>query len=89
MFALLDLILIAKINTKLLVSIIAGVIELVEEKRISEYKSLYVYSYNQLQEAFRFIQSGKHISKIVLEPRENDIVIVSLNALFCVLTIGN
>ncbi|KAK6075544.1 Lovastatin diketide synthase LovF 5 [Seiridium cupressi] len=36
------------------------------------------YPYSQVQEAFRFMQSGKHIGKLVLQPLEDDLVPIIL-----------
>ncbi|KAL8704317.1 MAG: hypothetical protein Q9201_002503 [Fulgogasparrea decipioides] len=74
MFASLDLVLIARTNTKLLKRILGGVMQLVNDEKITECSPLHVFSYAEIEESFRLMQSGKHIGKIVLEPRENDTV---------------
>ncbi|KAI4248190.1 MAG: hypothetical protein LQ352_005995, partial [Teloschistes flavicans] len=74
MFASLDLVLIARTNTKLLKKILEGVMHLVQGKKITECHPLHVFSYAEIEESFRLMQSGKHIGKIVLEPKETDVV---------------
>ena len=82
MFASLDLVLIARTNTKLLKRILGGVMQLVYEKKITECNPLHVFSYAELEDSFRLMQSGKHIGKIVLEPKENDTIMVSTTPTF-------
>lgn len=54
----------------------AEVTELARKGEVRE-AVLDVYSYSQLEVAFRKLQGGKHIGKIVLKPSSEDIVDVS------------
>lgn len=51
-----------------------AVMRLYEEGSISDLRPIQVFNYDRLQEAFHFMQSGKHTGKIVLEPRAEDLV---------------
>lgn len=64
------------INKPLASQLWAEVTELARKGEIRE-AVLDVYSYSQLEVAFRKLQGGKHIGKIVLKPSSEDIVDVS------------
>lgn len=57
--------------------ILGAVMRLVAEGAITELRPVQVYPFAKLQEAFRYMQSGAHSGKIVLEPHEDDEIMVS------------
>ena len=56
--------------------ILGAVMDLVAEGAITELQPVQAYSFARLQEAFRYMQSGAHSGKIVLEPHDEDEVMV-------------
>ncbi|KAI8284743.1 Compactin diketide synthase [Colletotrichum sp. SAR11_57] len=50
------------------------VMQLVAEGSIKSIQPLHVFPYSQVQESYKFMQSGKHFGKIVLESRPDDVV---------------
>ena len=65
---------------KLFRKILTEVLSLYQSRKLKPVNPLTLFSFSQIQEAFRFMQSGKHIGKIVLEVREGDQVMVSHSA---------
>lgn len=53
------------------------VITLLAEGKLSEPVPVQLYNYSQIEEAYRFMQSGKHIGKIVFEAHDADLVKVT------------
>ncbi|KAI8251523.1 Compactin diketide synthase [Colletotrichum sp. SAR 10_98] len=56
------------------------VMQLVAEGSIKSIQPLHVFPYSQVQESYKFMQSGKHFGKIVLESRPDDVVMATLFA---------
>ena len=65
-------------NVPLASRIFANVMELVRQGVVKPVHPVTVYKYSQLEEAFRFMQVGKHVGKIVLQANDKDIVPVRL-----------
>jgi NADPH:quinone reductase-like Zn-dependent oxidoreductase/acyl transferase domain-containing protein len=57
--------------------ILEKVIKMVEERKIHPPQPLHKYNYGEIEDAIRFMQTGKHIGKIVIEARHEDMVKVS------------
>ena len=57
--------------------VLEGFMDLVREGKLEELHPVQTYSYAQMEDAFRYMQSGAHSGKIVLVPREDDQVMVS------------
>ncbi|KAF4914963.1 Highly reducing polyketide synthase alt5 [Colletotrichum fructicola] len=53
------------------------VMQLVAEGSIKSIQPLHVFPYSQVQESYKFMQSGKHFGKIVLESRPDDVVMAT------------
>lgn len=53
------------------------VIDLMAEGKITEPKPVVTYNYSQIEEAYRFMQSGRHVGKIVFEAHDDDLVKVA------------
>jgi NADPH:quinone reductase-like Zn-dependent oxidoreductase/ubiquinone/menaquinone biosynthesis C-methylase UbiE/malonyl CoA-acyl carrier protein transacylase len=79
MFASVDITFILEQNRKLAAQLFSEVMKLVWSGSIKEASPVTVYSFSQMEEAFRLMQSGKHIGKIALEPREADLVQVNIH----------
>lgn len=62
--------------------ILGAVMDLVAEGAITELQPVQAYPFARLQEAFRYMQSGAHSGKIVLEPHDEDEVMVNTSPLF-------
>ena len=58
--------------------ILGDIIQLFHEKKLKGAQPLRIYPLSQLKDAFRFIQSGKSIGKLVVEIEQEDIIPVRL-----------
>jgi NADPH:quinone reductase-like Zn-dependent oxidoreductase len=54
--------------------ILEKVIRMAEEEKIHPPQPLHRYNYEEIEDAIRFMQTGKHIGKIVTEARHEDMV---------------
>ncbi|MCJ1384009.1 hypothetical protein MMC17_007124 [Xylographa soralifera] len=61
-------------NVPLASRIFADVMDLVQQGVAKPVHPISVYDYSQVEEAFRFMQVGKHIGKIVLQVNDEDLV---------------
>ncbi|KAI9662567.1 MAG: putative secondary metabolism biosynthetic enzyme [Bathelium mastoideum] len=73
-FAFIDVGLIAYENGSVFNRVLRDVLQLAHAGKIAEPRPLHLFSYSQIQEAFRIMQTGSHIGKFVLEPHKDDIV---------------
>ncbi|KAH8668644.1 fatty acid synthase S-acetyltransferase [Xylariales sp. PMI_506] len=55
-------------------NLLENVMELLKAGKISCLAPIHCFPFSQIQEAFRFMQSGVHTGKIVLEPHDEDVV---------------
>lgn len=76
-FASIDVAFMVKVDESMVAKTLASVIALARQKKISPSTPLTVFPYGRPQEAFRLMQSGKHMGKIVLEIQEGDTIMVS------------
>ena len=76
-FGSIDLAFMVREDESKVAKILASVMDLAREKKISCSTPLNVLPYGKLQEAFRLMQSGKHLGKIALEIQEGDTIMVS------------
>ena len=76
-FASVDLAFMVREDESMLAKTLSSVMDLAREKKISCSTPLNVFPYGKLQEAFRLMQSGKHLGKIVLEIQDGDTIMVS------------
>lgn len=74
LFAGVNMLNVYRTNVQLFSRIIADVMKLVKERVIKPVLPVTILDYSQIEEAFRTIQSGKHIGKIVLKVGDTDIV---------------
>jgi NADPH:quinone reductase-like Zn-dependent oxidoreductase len=65
-------------NVRLASRIFADVMDLVRQGVARGVKPMTIYDYSQIETAFRMMQAGKNVGKIVLWPNEQDVVPVSL-----------
>ena len=56
--------------------------DLIRSKKLRPIQAVKTFTFSQIEEAFRFMQAGKHVGKVVAVPNENDIVPVSSLGLF-------
>ena len=59
--------------------ILEDVMRLLREGGIPGLKPVQVYPFSKIQDAYRYMQSGAHSGKIVLEPHDEDEVPVSIS----------
>ncbi|KAL9618384.1 MAG: hypothetical protein Q9160_006892 [Pyrenula sp. 1 TL-2023] len=59
-------------HQSLLVEILAGVQSLVAEGRLRPAQPLHIYGISEIEKAFRYLQGGKNIGKVVVEMRKDD-----------------
>lgn len=78
-FASIDLMTVFRHDPTLAGQLLEETLELVHAKKIRPIPSLTTFSFSQVEEAFRYMQQGKHVGKVVLVPEENDTVKVSPN----------
>lgn len=62
--------------------ILTDVMHMVDEGKIGELHPVQVYPFARIQDAFRYMQSGRHSGKIVLEPHDEDEVMVNIPLFF-------
>lgn len=65
-------------NVPLAAKVFQGVVELMHKGVVRAVEPLNVYNYSQMEVAFRTMQAGKHMGKIVLKPSDEDLVPVGL-----------
>lgn len=80
MFASVDLAFIFDTNRALLGELMSTVMTLAAEKKIVAPQPLQVFGASHIEQAFRFMQSGKHTGKLVVEFHADDVVPVSLRS---------
>ncbi|KAF4311943.1 putative lovastatin nonaketide synthase protein [Botryosphaeria dothidea] len=74
MFAACDLYTITKLDTKTTHRILNEIINMWQSGAIRAAKPTTVYSFSQIEEAFRLLQAGKHMGKVVLTAGDKDVV---------------
>jgi NADPH:quinone reductase-like Zn-dependent oxidoreductase len=77
-FCSVDLAFTGRVKVELLGEILENVMKLANAKMITAVQPLHVFPYGRIEEAFRFMQSGKQIGKIALVPHKDDLVMVSI-----------
>lgn len=80
MFASVDLAFIFDTNQALLGELMATVMNLAADKKIVAPQPLQVFGASHIEQAFRFMQSGKHTGKLVVEFHADEVVPVSLRS---------
>ncbi|KAF5012109.1 hypothetical protein FDECE_1826 [Fusarium decemcellulare] len=75
MFASIDLITVYEQNISLAGELLHETMDLIRTKAIKPIPRIKTFSFSQFEEAFRFMQQGKHVGKIVMVPEENDMVL--------------
>ena len=65
-------------HVPLAAKVFQNVVELMHKGVVRAVEPLNVYNYSQMEDAFRTMQTGKHMGKIVLKPNDEDLVPVSL-----------
>ena len=80
MFASVDLAFIFDTNQALLGELMTTVMTLAAEKEIVAPQPLQVFGASHIEQAFRFMQSGKHTGKLIVEFNADDVVPVSLRS---------
>ena len=76
-FASVNLLGIYRNSIPLAARIFSDVMSLLHQGVVRAIQPITVYSYSQMEGAFRFMQTGRHIGKIVLKPHDEDLVPVS------------
>ncbi|KAG6359884.1 hypothetical protein INS49_010937 [Diaporthe citri] len=56
------------------------VMQLVDSGSIKSIRPLHIFPYSQIHESYKFMQSGKHFGKIILESRPEETVMVSVGS---------
>ena len=75
-FGAVDIFGMSKERPELVRKSLAAVMALVAEKKVHASQPMSVYSCSQLEDAFRYMQSGKNVGKIVIEMKKEDSVLV-------------
>lgn len=75
-FASVDLTVIFRQRKTLGAELLNNVMVLLREGKIRCVSPIKTFSFSQIEEAFRYMQTGKHMGKIVLVPQEDDQVLV-------------
>lgn len=73
-FGCVDILHMAKNNGLRFNAILEDCMRLVRDGTIRQLHPVQVYPFGQIQDAFKYMQSGAHSGKIVLQPHEDDIV---------------
>jgi NADPH:quinone reductase-like Zn-dependent oxidoreductase len=77
MFACVNLVGIYRHNIPLASRLLSDVMDLVHQGVIRPITPITVYPYSQIESAFKLMQLGQHVGKIVLKPSDDDLVPVS------------
>lgn len=77
MFACVNLVGIYRNNIPLASRLLSDVMDLVHQGVIRPITPITVYPYSQIESAFKTMQLGQHVGKIVLKPSDDDLVPVS------------
>lgn len=80
MFASVDLAFIFDTNQVLLGELMRTVMTLADEKKIVAPQPLQVFGASHIEQAFRFMQSGQHTGKLIVEFHADDVVPVALRS---------
>lgn len=75
-FASIDIFYLLRNANHIIGELIQAVMTLYHDQKITPPKPLEVYNASQIEQAFRFMQSGKNIGKMVIEFGDNDIIAV-------------
>ncbi|KAI1029050.1 hypothetical protein LB504_012981 [Fusarium proliferatum] len=75
-FSFFDIGLISLERGRLFSRVLQDVVDLLAKGSITPPQPLHVYSYSDIQEAFRIMQSGSHMGKLVLKAQDDDHVMV-------------
>lgn len=81
-FASVDLAVIMKEKPQLIQRLLSDVMSLYEKSAIKAIVPVTTYPVQDIEKAFRLLQSGKNTGKIVVEPRDSDLVMVSSTSEF-------
>lgn len=73
-FAAIDLIEIGTHSGRTVTRVLRDVLNLLDKKYIQPISPLTAYSIQDIEKAFRTMQTGKHIGKIIIKPNEGDMV---------------
>ncbi|KAF8849554.1 type I polyketide synthase [Acephala macrosclerotiorum] len=73
-FSAIDLTYMGRFRPAHLTSILEKCMQLASEGKIHAVKPVTVYPISEIERAFRFMQAGKHMGKVVIKPNEDDIV---------------
>lgn len=76
-FSAIDLIHLGNEKGRVMSRVMSQVLRLLGEKAIETVKPITVFPISELQRAFRTMQAGKHLGKIIIKPNEGDLVKVS------------
>lgn len=76
-FASIDLITVYEQDMALAGDLMHQTMEMIRTKALRPVPCIKTFSFARFEEAFRFMQQGKHVGKIVMVPQENDMVLVS------------
>ena len=77
-FHAIDLTYVCQYRKRVIANVVREVTRLLGEKTIRPIQPISVYPISEIERAFRLIQSGKHIGKVVVKPNGEDIVKVGL-----------
>ena len=77
-FSSIDLSIVAAQAKPLLQKILTSVMELFQEGRLRVPMPLRLFGGERMEEAFRYLQSGKSMGKTIVEVRDEDVVAVSI-----------
>ncbi|KAF2468466.1 reducing type I polyketide synthase [Lindgomyces ingoldianus] len=78
-FSAVDLVSISKERPAFVRKSLEAVLKLTEQKKVQVSQPLHTYSVSDIEDAFRYMQSGKNIGKIVIEMRKEDKVLTVLD----------
>lgn len=86
-FASIDLITVFSYNPRLAGQLLSEAVDMISAKSLRPIPSITTFTFSQFEEAFRHMQAGKHVGKVVMVPQKDDVV--KVNCLFSVQNIGH
>jgi NADPH:quinone reductase-like Zn-dependent oxidoreductase len=76
-FASIDLITVFSYNPRLAGQLLTEAVDMISAKSLVPIPCITTFTFSQFEEAFRHMQAGKHVGKVVMVPQKDDIVKVS------------
>lgn len=89
MFASVDMRLIQSERTEMLQVLLSKVMALIRENKIRPVQPINVFPMSNIESAFRIMQHGKHLGKLIIKPKADDMVMVCFAPRLCIVDLAD